>query len=78
MKDSRKPLIAGNWKMYKSIPESVETAKRLIELTTDTDIEIVIAPAFTSLFSVYKIIKNSDSFTQARENFNKTLNYDQT
>jgi triosephosphate isomerase (TIM) len=59
MKNIRKRLSAGNWKMYKSVPESVEAARRLIELTTDSDIEIVIAPPFTSLFSVHEITKNS-------------------
>lgn len=59
MKDGRIPLIAGNWKMYKSIPESVEAAERLVELTIDVNLEIVIAPAFISLFAVHEIIKNS-------------------
>ena len=27
----RKPFIAGNWKMYKTSPEAVETAKNWLE-----------------------------------------------
>ena len=30
--DNRTPLIAGNWKMHKTSPEAVETAKALVKL----------------------------------------------
>jgi triosephosphate isomerase len=30
--NNRTPLIAGNWKMYKTTPEAVDTAQRLVEL----------------------------------------------
>jgi triosephosphate isomerase len=56
---TRKPLIAGNWKMYKSVPESIEFANKLIPLVSDSDIDIMIAPPFTSLFAVSEIIKHS-------------------
>jgi len=43
---NRTPLIAGNWKMYKTGPEAVDTAQRLVELLADTaDVDIMIAPA---------------------------------
>jgi triosephosphate isomerase len=29
----RKPLIAGNWKMYKTVAEAVQTAKDLVQCT---------------------------------------------
>ncbi|RKZ27912.1 triose-phosphate isomerase [bacterium] len=57
---NRKPIIAGNWKMYKTCDEAVETAKRLVKLLSDsTAADIVIAPPFTALLSVSKIIKES-------------------
>ena len=38
--NSRTPLIAGNWKMYKTTPEAVDTARQLVELVADTaDVE---------------------------------------
>jgi len=46
----RTPLIAGNWKMYKTGPEAVETATKLARLCTDVkDVEVMIAPTFLSL-----------------------------
>lgn len=46
----RKPLIAGNWKMYKTGPEAESTARRLVELVgADTAVEVMIAPPFTAL-----------------------------
>ncbi|MEA1946334.1 MAG: triose-phosphate isomerase, partial [Thermodesulfobacteriota bacterium] len=46
---NRTPLIAGNWKMFKTCPEAVETTGQLVKLvgvTTDTD--VMIAPPFTA------------------------------
>ncbi len=47
---NRIPFIAGNWKMYKTGPEAVETAKKLASLCSDVEnIEVMIAPTFLSL-----------------------------
>ena len=49
----RKPLIAGNWKMYKTIPEAIDFAQRLKPLVVaSTHCEIVVAPPFTAIKSV--------------------------
>ena len=49
----RRPLIAGNWKMYKTDAESVDTVRRLAELTRDiSDVDVMVAPPFTSLSAV--------------------------
>lgn len=56
----RTPLIAGNWKMYKTCGESVKSAqllKSLVDGVTGTD--IMIAPTFTSLQPVFNAIKGS-------------------
>ncbi len=56
----RTPFIAGNWKMYKTSSEAVETAETLVSLVADaTDVDIMIAPVFTALDSVAKVVKNS-------------------
>ena len=56
----RTALIAGNWKMHKTSSEAVETASRLVELVADTaDVDIMIAPVYTALESVSKVLKNS-------------------
>jgi triosephosphate isomerase len=58
--DYRTPLIAGNWKMYKTSPAAVETAQQLVELVADSaDVDIMIAPVFTALDPVSKVVKNS-------------------
>jgi triosephosphate isomerase len=56
----RTPLIAGNWKMYKTSSEARETAARLVDLAADVDdVDIMIAPTFTALESVSNVTKNS-------------------
>jgi triosephosphate isomerase (TIM) len=49
----RKPVIAGNWKMYKLHDEAVETALALKPLTANANhCEVIIAPVFTALKTV--------------------------
>ncbi len=57
---NRMPLIAGNWKMYKTCSEAEETARLLVKLVSGvTDREIMIAPPFTALTSVAEVLKDS-------------------
>lgn len=68
--ENRRPLIAGNWKMFKTCPEAVETANQLVNLVTDTsDIDIMIAPPFTALSSVWEVIKTSPVYLGAQNLF---------
>ncbi len=56
----RIPLIAGNWKMYKTCNEAVDAASRLVKLVSDIDgVDIMIAPPFTSLAVVSEVIRDS-------------------
>jgi len=57
----RRPLIAGNWKMFKTGQEAGETARKLVELVAGvSDKDIMIAPPFTALSIVSEIIQNSN------------------
>lgn len=58
---NRKPFIAGNWKMFKTAHEAVQTAKALADRVSDitTDVDIMIAPNFTALVPVYDVIRES-------------------
>jgi triosephosphate isomerase len=57
----RKPVIAGNWKMYKLIGESVETALALKALVANANhCEIVIAPVFAALTTVADRLEGSN------------------
>ncbi len=57
----RKPVIAGNWKMFKTISEAVNTAVALKPLVSNANhCEIVIAPVFTALKSVADRLEGSN------------------
>ncbi len=46
--------------MYKTNPEAVESAGRLVELVADTDgVDIMIAPVFTALDPVSKVVRDT-------------------
>lgn len=46
----RKPIIAGNWKLHRTISEARELIKQLQEGVADvSDCEIIVAPVFTAL-----------------------------
>jgi triosephosphate isomerase (TIM) len=56
----RVPFLAGNWKMYKTVRESVNLAEDLVKLTIGiNDREVAICPPFTSLQAVGKAIDGS-------------------
>src|SRR4051812_29110209 len=57
----RKPIIAGNWKMYKNVGDSVATALALKPLVANANhCEVVIAPVFTALKSVADRLEGSN------------------
>ena len=57
----RKPVIAGNWKMYKTVGESVATAIALKPLVANANhCEVVIVPVFTALKSVADRLEGSN------------------
>jgi triosephosphate isomerase len=54
------PLIAANWKMNKTVGESVQFAQQLVaEFAEFTEREIVIAPPFTALYPVAQVLQES-------------------
>jgi triosephosphate isomerase (TIM) len=64
----RLPLIAGNWKMFKTVQEAVVFAKELRSLVKDVaDVEIVVAPAFTALHAVAEAARNSNIGVSAQD-----------
>lgn len=49
----RKPVIAGNWKMHKTVSEATALVQDLCKLTNDIkDVEVVLCPTFTALYPV--------------------------
>ncbi|MFM9905257.1 MAG: triose-phosphate isomerase [Pyrinomonadaceae bacterium] len=58
---NRKPVIAGNWKMYKLLGEAVDTALELKRLAANVNhCEVVIAPVFTALKTVADRLEGSN------------------
>ena len=57
---SRRPIIAGNWKMNNTIAEGVELIKALAPLVADVeDVDVVACPTATALAAVTEAAKGS-------------------
>jgi triosephosphate isomerase len=66
----RKPFIAANWKMHKTIPETEAFVSEFMPLVRDVDdVTIVIAPPFTSLARVAEQCRNSKILLAAQDTF---------
>src|SRR3982751_5548202 len=64
----RKPVIAGNWKMYKTVAESVETVLALKRLVANANhCEVIIAPVFTALKTVADRLEGSNIKVAAQD-----------
>jgi len=54
----RRPFIAANWKMNKTISEAQDFISKFVsEVKEVTDVDIVIAPPFTSLIAAAEVLK---------------------
>lgn len=57
----RTPVIAGNWKMYKTVAESVDFVKALApKLAEYTSVERIVAPVFLAVPGVAEALKGTD------------------
>jgi len=66
----RTPLIAGNWKLFKTIAESVDMVNELKPLVSGVKgVEIVVAPVFTALSSVSATLADSAIKMSAQDCF---------
>jgi len=66
----RKPIIAGNWKMNKTINEAVQLVTAIKrELLDEENVEIVICPPFTCLDSISELIGDSSIELGAQDMF---------
>jgi len=59
----RKPLIAGNWKMHKTLAEARELVGAIVgglgKLGITTDVELLICPPYTLLFPIAKALADT-------------------
>ena len=57
---SRKHVVAGNWKMFKTRDEAQATVRELVGLVGNTrNVDIVVCPPFTALSAVEEILAGS-------------------
>ncbi len=64
----RTPIIAGNWKLFKTSSEALELVTGLIPLVKDTKgVEIVVAPVFTVLSRVRDALAGSNVRLSAQD-----------
>ena len=65
---ARRKLIAGNWKLNKTIGESVALARELKEMLAQArQCDIVVAPVYTALANVAQALKDSNIAVAAQE-----------
>jgi len=55
----RKPIIAGNWKMFKTIGEAVAFIADIKEKVNGTEVEAVICAPFTNLSALVEVVQGS-------------------
>ncbi|MFA7074663.1 MAG: triose-phosphate isomerase [Endomicrobiaceae bacterium] len=57
----RRPLMAGNWKMHKTIPEAIAMVKELKSKIADVkDVDVLLCPTFTALYALANELKGSN------------------
>jgi triosephosphate isomerase len=56
----RIPIIAGNWKMHKTVAEAIELAKGIRDAVADVNgVDVVLCPAFTAVAAVGDAVSGS-------------------
>jgi len=72
MNKKRKLIIAGNWKMNKTVAEALDLVRGLkIELTNIKEVDIVVCPPFTALSEVSKAILESKNIRLGAQNMSE-------
>ena len=72
MNKERKLIIAGNWKMNKTIAEALALVNDLkLELSGVKEVDIVVCPPFTALESVSKAIIESKNIRLGAQNMSE-------
>ncbi len=66
----RRPFIAGNWKMNKTVGEALDLVRSLkATLQGVEDVEVAVAPPFTALYPVAQELKGSSIFLAGQNLF---------
>ena len=69
----RTPIIAGNWKLYKTVGEAVELVRELLGGLGDiAEREVVICPPFTALYALRPLLVGTNLQLGAQDLFYET------
>jgi len=72
MDKERKLIIAGNWKMNKTVAEALDLVHGLkLDLAKVKDVDIVVCPPFTALSDVSKAILSSKNISLGAQNMSE-------
>ena len=72
MNKERKLIIAGNWKMNKTVAEALDLVRSLkIELANVKEVDIVVCPPFTALCEVSKAILETKNIRLGAQNMSE-------
>lgn len=64
---SRRPLVAGNWKMNKTVPESLALVAAIRDGLATDGVEVAVLPPFTSLWPVSAALEGSEIVLGAQD-----------
>jgi triosephosphate isomerase len=56
---SRRPLIAGNWKMHKTVAETLALLRELREYPMPEGVDVVVCPPFTALAAAHEALRGT-------------------
>jgi len=67
----RKKIIAGNWKMHKTVGDAIALASGIVDSYKPERVEVVIAPPFTALYKVAEVIRGTHVRLAAQNMFHE-------
>jgi triosephosphate isomerase len=62
----RKNIVAGNWKMNTTPEEGLELALSLIEQYKNENVQLIIAPPYTHLWEISKVLEGTDIYLSSQ------------
>ena len=62
----RQKIVAGNWKMNKSLQEGIELAKAVNSKVTDNGVDVILCTPFIHLADVVKVVNTPNLFVGAQ------------
>lgn len=65
----RRKLVAGNWKMYKTVAQSLELAQAIASGLKRTDLDVLVAPTFPAIYPVARILQSTSLLVAAQNLF---------